>query len=93
MARYMIEVPHEAEERACALVVRIFLGTGSHYLTNAEWGCLDGEHKAWIIVEGESKEDARAILPPALRPQARIVGLNRFTMEEIDEILAHHRPA
>lgn len=91
MARFLIEVPHEAEERACALVVQIFLKTGSHYLTNAEWGCMDGEHKAWIIVEAESKENARIVLPPAFRSEARIVKLNRFTMEEIDEILVHHR--
>lgn len=91
MTRFLIEVPHEAEERACALVVQVFLKTGSHYLTNAEWGCMDGEHKAWIILEAESKEDARTILPPAFRSEARIVRLNRFTMEEIDEILAHHR--
>lgn len=91
MARFLIEVPHEAEERACALVVEIFLKTGSHYLTNSEWGCKDGEHKAWIIVEVDGKEDARTVLPPAFRPQAKIVKLNRFTMEEIDEILAHHR--
>lgn len=40
----------------------------------------------------DSKEEARRILPPAFRPQARIVGLNKFSMEQIGEILAHHRP-
>ena len=52
MARFLIEVPHEAEVVACA----------------------------------------RHILPPAFRSQARIVGLNKFTMEQIDEILVHHQP-
>jgi len=90
MARFLIEVPHEAEPTACARAVKVFLETGSHFLTNADWGCLDGEHKAWIIVELDSKEEARALLPPAYRPEAKIVKLNKFTMEEIDEMIRHH---
>ncbi len=91
MARFLIEVPHEADEVACAQVVKIFLATGSHFLSNADWGCHDGEHKAWIIIDTESKEEARSILPSAFRSQAKIVRLNKFTREEIDEILVHHR--
>jgi hypothetical protein len=92
MARFLIEVPHDAEHVACARVVEIFLKTGSHFLTHADWGCMDGDHKAWIIADVESKEEARCILPPAFRSQARIVRLNYFTMEEIDEILRQHSP-
>jgi hypothetical protein len=91
MARFLIEVPHEEEVVACARVVQIFLASGSHFLTHADWGCMDGEHKAWIIVDVDSKDEALLIVPPALRPQAKVVRLNTFTMEEIDEILRHHR--
>lgn len=90
MAKFLIEVPHEPEERACALAIQVLLKTGSHYLTNAEFGCFDGEHKAWVIIDVDSKEEARRILPPVFRPQAKIVGLNRFTLEQIDEMLQHH---
>jgi hypothetical protein len=92
MARFLIEVPHEAERVACARVVKIFLQTGSHFLTHCDWGCMDGEHKAWIIVDVPSKEDARYILPPAFRAEAKIVSLNKFTTEEIDTILRLHQP-
>jgi len=44
-----------------------------------------------IIVEGESKEEVRFILPPAYRSQAKIVKLNKFTLEEIEEILRQHK--
>ena len=91
MARFLVEVPHDPERVACARIVQIFLKTGSHFLTHADWGCWDGEHKAWFIAEVGSKEEARSILPSALRSQAKIVGLNSFTMEEIDEILRHHQ--
>lgn len=90
MARYLIEVSHEADEKACAVAIEILLRTGSHYLTNAEWGCMDGDHRGWIVVEADSKEEARSVLPPLYRPQARIVKLNRFSLDEIEEILRHH---
>lgn len=91
MARFLIEVPHEAEEGACARVVEVFLKTGSHFLTNADWGCMDGDHRAWIVVDVESKEQARGIIPPVFRAHARVMRLNKFTMDEIEEILRHHR--
>jgi hypothetical protein len=93
MAKFLIEVPHESEVTACARVVEVFLKTGSHFLTHADWGCMDGDHKAWIVAEVGSKEEARSILPPPLRSQARIVQLNSFTMEKIDAILNHHQDA
>lgn len=67
MARFLIEVRHEADQAACARAVDLVLKTGSHFLTHADWGCMDGEHKGWIIAEVNSKEEARSILPPALR--------------------------
>lgn len=90
MARFLIEVPHEAEEIACARAVKTLLQTGSHFLTHADFGCMDGEHKAWIIVDVENKETARAILPTDSRSQAKIVQLNRFSLEELDDLLKHH---
>ena len=90
MARYLIEVPHEEETGACARVVQIFLSTGSHFLSNADWGCKDGDHKAWIIVDVDSKEEAKAVVPPAFRHLATIRALNKFKVEEIEEILQYH---
>lgn len=90
MAKFLIEVPHEAEKRACLRAIQILLQTGSHYLTNAEWGCLDGEHKGWVIVEVDSREEARCILPPVYRSQSKIVRLSKFKLEDVDEMLRHH---
>jgi hypothetical protein len=69
---------------------QVLLQTGSHFLTNADFGCKDGDHRAWIIVEVESKDEARMILPPAYRATSRIVGLNKFSLEELGELLKHH---
>ena len=91
MGKFLIEVPHEEEVIACARVVEIFLKTGSHFVTNADWGCRDGDHKAWILVDADNKEEARRILPPAFRSQAKIVSLNKVSMEELDDIRSQHR--
>jgi hypothetical protein len=93
MARFLIEVPHEEDVIACAKVVQVFLASGSHYLTHADWGCKDGDHRSWMIVDVETKEEARAIVPPAFRQQARIVKLNDFSMEYIDGVLSGQRQA
>ena len=90
MSRFLIELRHEPDGLACARFVKLMLTSGSHFLTHADWGCKDGEHSGWIIVEVDSKEEARSILPPFFRPQARIVALNYFTMEQIDGMLGSH---
>jgi len=91
MPRFLIEVPHEADERECALAVKILLSSGSQYLTHADFGCRDGEHKAWIIVDAESRQDAWFVVPTVFRPRAKIVQLNKFSLSEIEEFLACHR--
>jgi len=90
MARFLVEIPHEAEPVACARAIEILFATGSHYLTNADFGCMDGEHKAWLIVDVESKDEARAILPPVFRSHAKIVKLNKFSAADLDKFLGHH---
>ncbi len=86
MPRFLIEASHDGDAIACAQAQQVFLASGSHYLTHADWGCKDGVHAAWLIVEVETKEEARGVLPPAHRHGARIVALNTF-----DEALAQHR--
>jgi hypothetical protein len=90
MSEFLIEVPHEKELVSCAKAVRILMSTGSHFLTNAAYGCHDGVHKAWVIVDVDSKEEARSILPPEYRNEALIVQLNKFSLEEIDNIISYH---
>ncbi len=91
MPKFLIEVPHEEETVACARVVDVFLRSGSHFLSNADWGCRDRQHKAWLIVDVGSKDEALRIVPPAFRDKATVIGLNSFRLEEIQDILDRHR--
>ena len=93
MPRFFIEVPHPSDVTECTRTVEIFLRTRSHFLTRAEWGCMDGEHKAWMIVEVDSKDEARGIIPPAYRSSARIVQLNSFSLDQVPAMRSKHKPS
>lgn len=91
MARFLIEVPHDDDQGECLKVVHIFLSTGSHFLSNADWGCPDGEHKAWMIIDAAKKEDALSIIPPLFRHRAKITQLNKFTLDKIEKEMSMHK--
>jgi hypothetical protein len=43
-----------------------------------------------MIVETADREEAKCIVPPPLRSEAKVVMLSRFTMEEVDKMIARH---
>ncbi len=81
MARYLIESPHTKEE--CLQALDETLALGSDVLAQYQFGCMDGDHTGWAIVEAGSKEEARRMVPAAVRAKARIVELTSFTPEQI----------
>ncbi|OGC49666.1 hypothetical protein A2W32_05005 [candidate division WWE3 bacterium RBG_16_37_10] len=87
MSKYLIEVSHEANKLACERAIKSFLQTGSHFMTNADWGCSDGEHKAWIVVDLDTKEDALLVVPPEYRKNAKVVKLVKFSLDNVDRNL------
>ena len=74
MDRYMIESPHTAED--CDKAIKQFATAG--FLHHFDWGCKDGVHSAWAIIEAENREHAKQIVPWMLRDKARIVKLVKF---------------
>jgi hypothetical protein len=90
MTRYLIEVPHADTKEACQQAIRVFMETGSHFVTNAEWGCGDNVHKAWIVADLESKAQALSLLPPLFRRVATVVALERFGPEDLQLSAGKH---
>ena len=78
MNRYVIESPHPPEK--CDQAIADLNAAG--YLHHFEWGCKDNEHTAWAIVEAESLEHARQLVPWYLRDLARIVRLVKFEVAD-----------
>jgi hypothetical protein len=81
VTRYVIEASHTKEE--CVPVLDAILRAGAHFLTNTEWGCHDGVHTAWLIVEADSRDEARLMIPPLWRDRTQLVALNKFTPAQI----------
>ena len=74
MDRYVIESAHTAGD--CDKAVKEIALAG--FLHQFEWGCEDGVHSAWAIIEAENREHARQIVPWMMRDKARIVKLVKF---------------
>lgn len=90
MPKYLIEIPHENSKAACDTAVHAFMTTGSHFCTNAEWGCHDNEHKAWILADLDSKQQALSILPPAFRRDAKVIEVERLSGEALRSVAQEH---
>ena len=88
MARYMIQTWHDETHTDCGRFKQSLLQAGAHFLANAEWGCRDGNHTAWLIIEAKDDKDARLIVPPVMRQSAVITRLSRF---DFDELFAFNR--
>jgi len=64
-------------------VIKLFVESGSHILTNAHWGCKSGVHKSWFISDFNNKEEALQIIPPFLKHAASIIELVKFTKSDM----------
>ncbi len=80
MDRYLIESPHT--EGNCHLVIKEVRAKG--YLHRFEWGCADGVHCGWAIIEAESEGQARMIVPSIVRSDARVVRLVKFDPDQVE---------
>jgi hypothetical protein len=63
MDRYLVESPHDAGE--CDAIIKEIHAAG--YLHHFEWGCHDGAHCGWAIIETDNREHARQIVPWKIR--------------------------
>lgn len=85
MTTYLIEIPHSENTVECQHVIKLFVGSGSHLLSHAWWGCKSGVHKSFFISEFDSKEEALQIVPPFLRRHANVIELVVFNNNDIQQ--------
>lgn len=81
MARWLIESPHTAE--GCLQVMDAILIMGTDFVDRFDFGCKDGIHTCWAVVEAESESAARKMVPAFVRSRARIVKVGKFTPQQI----------
>jgi len=85
MDRFLVEVPHDSDRAACLAAIKIFAESGSHYLTHADFGCEDGVHDAWLIVDAASHKEARLVAPAQYRDKTRVTRVKRYEWVDGDE--------
>jgi len=83
MERYFVESPHTPQE--CLRALDEILAKGPGVLGRYEWGCMAGDHTGYAIVEARSESEVRESIPPFLGGKARVVKLNKFTAEQIQD--------
>ncbi|HEY5616047.1 MAG TPA: hypothetical protein VIL52_08480 [Bacteroidota bacterium] len=79
MDRYLVISPHTQQDCVKALKNIVFAGN----VTRWDFGCKDGEHTGWVVVEAENKEQAMLAVPTLERPMARVIKIVRFTPDDI----------
>jgi len=79
MKRFLVISHHTGEDCIKALKEALAIG----YLTHFDWGCKDGAHTGWAILEAENREQAMLSVPTFLRGHAQIVRLTKFDPEKI----------
>jgi len=82
MDRYLIETPHTDDE--CLGLLDQIIAAG--YLHHFDWGCQDGDHTGWAVIEAESQAQAALAVPAMVRAKARVVRLNKFTEEDVQKL-------
>ena len=76
MDRYIVISPHTAED--CKMAVKEFRLHNAGFLTRFEWGCMDNDHTAYVIIDAENHETARMSVPPVFREKSKVIKLTSF---------------
>ena len=88
MPRYLIEMTHAEDHYSCVMALHAVQKDGSHLLTRTDWGCEDGDHRGWFIAELDSREEAKQLVPPALRGETTVIEVKTFSVEKIAALVA-----
>jgi hypothetical protein len=74
MDRFLIETPHR--EQDCLKLIQLLHAQG--YLMQFDWGCLNGVHTGWAVIEACNMAEARLVVPALVRGQAHVVKVSKF---------------
>lgn len=81
-SKYLVEMKHTKEECLQALDA---VNESGHkdLLGKIDWGCMDGNHTGYMIVEANSSEAALKDIPDVVKKNSHAYKLNKFTSQQI----------
>jgi hypothetical protein len=77
--RYLVVSPHTAGD--CKQALKEVHAAG--YITRFDWGCMDGDHTGWVVLEAETMQQALMVVPAMQRNKAKAVKLVKFSPADI----------
>jgi hypothetical protein len=81
MARFLVSAEHTPED--CVQALDSVMAFSRELLNRFDWGCKDGRHVGWAVVEAQDKSTARMLVPTYLRDKTHVVQLTKFTAEDV----------
>jgi hypothetical protein len=87
MPRFLIETSHTSEHDGCVRALDAVTKHGSHLMTHTEWGCEDGVHSGWLIVDLNDRRAALQLIPPQYRTSSRVVQIRPWSRADIEEMV------
>lgn len=81
MTRYLVTSPHTADD--CVRALDSTLAKGTTVLDKFVFGCMDGDHTGYAIVDVKSMSDALAMVPDFLQESACITKVDKLTAADI----------
>jgi hypothetical protein len=78
MGKYLIEIKNGGDKTSCIRAIEAFLDSRSALVESVDWGCIEEERKAWLIIKTNSKQAALQVVPAAYRQNAKTTKLHKF---------------
>lgn len=88
MNTYFVQVPHTSEQ--CMNTLTEMKDKGDAYLAKFNFGCMSGDHTAYALLDGNSEQDIRQMLPKDLQATAKIEKVDKFTSAQIEDMHKQH---
>jgi len=84
MDRFLVVSPHTAGD--CAKALKEIHSVG--YITHFDWGCTDGDHTGWLVLEAENANQALMVVPAVQRHTAKAIKLVKFSPQDVEAMHA-----
>src|SRR6266540_5393273 len=78
---YLVISPHTPEQ--CLTALDEISAEGAATLAKFDFGCKAGDHTGYAMVTAKDDQEALSIVPESIRAEAKVVKLNKFTMNDI----------
>ncbi len=86
MIKYLISASHEPDQ--CLQALDAELAKGTDVLDRFVYGCREGDHTAYAVVDVANKSEALALVPDFLQDNACITRVDKFSPADIRSLHA-----